>query len=101
MRVAVDISPIRSGHKVRGIGSYTKNLIEEFKKGKEDIEFEFFESSASPPPVDIVHYPYFDLFFHTLPIKKKNSRVVTIHDVIPLVFPDYFPVGVKGYLSFF
>ena len=99
MRVAVDISPIRSGHKVRGIGSYTKNLIEEFKKGKEDIEFEFFESSASPPPVDIVHYPYFDLFFHTLPIKKKNSRVVTIHDVIPLVFPDHFPAGIRGTIN--
>lgn len=96
MKVAIDISPTKTGHSTRGIGSYTKNLIEEFKKEKQGIEFEFFESPASPPLVDLVHYPYFDLFFHTLPIKKKTSRVVTIHDVIPLIFPQHFPVGIRG-----
>ena len=102
MRVAIDVSPIKSGHKARGIGSYTKNLVEEFKKRTGGIEFEFFENPASPPPVDIIHYPYFDLFFHTLPIFKKSSRVVvTIHDVIPLVFPKHFLRGVKGSISLF
>lgn len=99
MKVAIDISPLMSGHKQRGIGSYTKNLVEEFKKEKGGIKFEFFESPSSPPPVDLVHYPYFDLFFHTLPIKKKTSRVVTIHDVIPLIFPEHFPVGIRGTIN--
>ena len=100
MKVAIDISPTKTGHKDRGIGNYTNNLINEFKKKKwANVEFDFFENPASPPPVDVVHYPYFDLFFNTLPIKKKTSRVVTIHDVIPLVFPKHFPSGIKGNIN--
>ena len=101
MKVAIDISPAKTDHKVRGIGSYTRSLIGEFQQGNWPVEFEFFETPNSPPPADVVHYPYFDLFFHSLPIKKSTGRVVTIHDVIPLVFPDYFPVGIKGYINLF
>ena len=101
MKVAIDISPTKTGHQIRGIGSYTKKLIEEFKNGTWPTEFEFFGNPTSPPPADIIHYPYFDLFFHTLPIKSKTSRVVTIHDVIPLIFPEHFPVGIRGRISFF
>ena len=101
MKIALDISPIKTGHKVRGIGSYTEKLAEELQKYKDQVELELFENPKSPPPADLIHYPYFDLFFHTLTIKSKVNRVVTIHDVIPLVFPKYFPAGVKGYLSFF
>jgi len=101
VRVAIDISPLGTGHKTRGIGSYTQRLTEEFKKRDWGIEFEFFSKPTSPPPADVIHYPYFDLFFHTLPMKKTTNRVVTIHDVIPLVFPHYFPVGLKGYISLF
>jgi len=100
VKVTIDISPTKTGHSVRGIGSYTKYLVEELKKREfKNIEFKFFESPTSPPPVDVIHYPYFDLFFHTLPIKKKTSRVVTIHDVIPLVFPKHFPSGIKGNIN--
>src|SRR3990167_8090765 len=101
MKVVVDISPTLTGHSVRGIGSYTQKLVEQFQQGNWPVEFEFFETPNSPPPADVVHYPYFDLFFHSLPIKKSTGRVVTIHDVIPLVFPDYFPVGIKGYINLF
>jgi len=99
VKVAIDISPLKTGHKVRGIGSYTKHLVEQFRKGSANIDFEFFENPSSPPPVDLVHYPYFDLFFHSLPISKKTSRVVTIHDVIPLIFPQYFPSGIRGNIN--
>ncbi len=101
MRVAVDISPIKTGHGVRGIGSYTEKLTREFKKGNWSVEFEFFEDPTSPPPADLIHYPYFDLFFRTLHSKKICGRVVTIHDLIPLVFPSYFPSGLKGYINLF
>lgn len=97
MKVAIDVSPLKKGHSVRGIGSYTQNLVDEFKKGEfKQIEFTFFENPTSLPPVDLLHYPYFDLFFRTLPIKKTAGRVVTIHDVIPLVFPEKFPAGLRG-----
>lgn len=100
MKIAVDVSPLSKGHKLRGIGSYTKNLVDEYKRGKQGIDFEFFENPDTPPPVDLIHYPYFDLFFHTLPINKKASRVVvTIHDVIPLIFPEHFPRGVRGNIN--
>src|SRR3990167_8634237 len=101
MKVAIDIGPIKTGHRVRGIGAYTQNLTEELQKHKNQLQLDFFENSKSPPPIYIIHYPYFDLFFHSLPVKSRTKRVVTIHDVIPLVFPKYFPAGGKGYLSFF
>ena len=102
MKIAIDISPLDTGHSVRGIGTYTENIINEFKKGNwGNVEFKFFKNPNPPPPVDIVHYPYFDLFFHTLPFRKKNSFVVTVHDLIPLVFPQHFPAGIKGNINLF
>jgi len=103
MKVAFDVSPVKTGHQVRGIGVYTQGLVTEFKKGEwPDIKFEFFQKPASPPPADVIHYPYFDLFFKTLPQKKHSGRVViTIHDVIPMVFPKHFPVGLKGHINLF
>lgn len=101
MKVGVDISPLKAGHSVRGIGTYTKYLVEEFKKGEWGIDFEFFATPASPPPADVIHFPYFDLFFHTLKVPKNTPCVVTIHDVIPLVFPQYFPIGLRGFFNLF
>ena len=101
MEVSINTSPIDSGHSTRGIGSYTRNLIKEFKRNKNNIRFKFFDNPKNPPKADVVHYPYFDLFFHTLPIKKSAKRVITIHDVIPLVFPNEFKSGSRGQLSYF
>ncbi len=102
MKVAFDISPLKSGHRVRGIGSYTQSLVDQFKKGLyKNIEFEFFEQINSPPAADIIHHPYFDIYFKTLHIGKGAKTVVTIHDVIPLVFPTYFPAGIKGFINLF
>ncbi|MEK7580988.1 MAG: glycosyltransferase family 1 protein [Patescibacteria group bacterium] len=97
MKVAFNISPNSTNHKFRGIGVYTLSLQRALKEhsGKE-IDIEFFSAIKEPAGFDLIHYPYFDLFFHTLPMQKKTCRVVTIHDVIPLIFPDKFPVGIKG-----
>lgn len=100
MKVALDISPLKSGHSIRGIGSYTASLQEALTKTKSDLEIVDFEKSPNEK-VDLIHFPYFDLFFHTLPIKKTCKRIVTIHDVIPLVSPNHFPTGIKGKLNLF
>ncbi len=100
MKLAINTQPLISGHRIRGIGSYTRNLIDNLLKINE-LELTQFEDPNNPPEADVVHYPYFDLFAKTLPPKSKNPRIVTIHDVIPLVFPNYFPAGVKGYLNLF
>ena len=101
MQVAIDTSPLNTEHKARGIGTYTKSLTEEFKTGKHDLDFVFFDDGVVPQSADLVHYPYFDLYFRTLPFRRGKPRIVTIHDVIPLVFPQHYPVGIRGRINFF
>jgi glycosyltransferase involved in cell wall biosynthesis len=97
MNIAIDISPLDSQHKKRGIGIYTARLVEALQKYESTHSYMFF-SSGQPIPknVDVVHYPYFDPFFLTLPIGKHPNTVVTVHDLIPLVFPHEFPPGIRG-----
>ena len=95
MKVGLNVTPLYSGHKSRGIGYYTQNLIDYLKKER-DIDVCGFTKISEIKDVQLVHYPWFDLFFHTLPIKKTFPTVVTIHDVIPLLFPKHYPVGLKG-----
>ena len=101
MKVAIDTTPLYTGHESRGIGAYTKNLVEELKRGRWDFDFVFFENGNYSSEVDLVHYPYFDLYFKTLPLKSEKPRIVTIHDVIPLVFPEHYPAGIRGRVNFF
>jgi len=118
VKVAIDISPLKSSHAVRGVGSYTKNLVEALEQeGKrpacrrgrvkeQELKIDFIDfrdqqyNNLAIKQFDIVHYPFFDLFFLTLPLKKITKTIVTIHDVIPLVFPEHYPPGIKGKLKF-
>lgn len=97
MKVTLDTSPLASAHRYRGVGFYTKNLVDALKK-LEGPEFQLKLAEKRPTAVltDLVHYPYFDLFYHTLPVKKQTKIVVTIHDVTPLLFPDHYPPGIRG-----
>lgn len=97
MRVAIDVSPLKSGHKVRGTGFYLKNLKENLEKIDKDLIF--FENIKEVKDVDLIHFPYFDPFFLTLPGNSNIPYVVTVHDLTPLVFPKDFPPGVKGRLK--
>lgn len=100
MKIAVNVLPLHSGHKVRGIGYYTKNLIDYLRKDP-SITVQEFANIRDVRQADVVHYPWFDLFFHTLPFRKEFPTVVTIHDVIPLRFPNYYPVGIRGRINFY
>src|SRR3989344_1245640 len=100
MKVAINIYPLKSAHTARGIGYYTKNLIKVLQNDSE-IELFQFSSLSEIKDVDVVHYPWFDLFYHTLPIKKRFPTIVTIHDVIPLIFPKQHPTGIRGKINFF
>lgn len=51
--------------------------------------------------LSILHYPFFDLFSRTLKIFRKLPTVVTVHDVIPLRFPEHYPPGMQGTLSYY
>jgi glycosyltransferase involved in cell wall biosynthesis len=100
MRVAIDQSPLLTGHKVRGTGFYTQYLIFALKKYHPENDYVLFDLKNVPSGVDIIHYPYFDPFFVSLPIKKRIKTVVTIHDLTPLVLPDLFPAGIRGKIKF-
>lgn len=92
LKVFFDTNSLNKGHAVRGIGYYVRNL-EKYLKNCKDIELVGSEIEA-----DIVHYPYFDLFFNTLKVSSKPT-VVTIFDTIPLIFPKNYPSGIKGKIN--
>ena len=97
MKIGIDITPLESGHKARGVGIYTKNLVSALETyGRQHAYLYFTGKQPVPQSADIVHYPYFDPFFLTLPFVKSKPTVVTVHDLIPLVFPDKFPAGMRG-----
>lgn len=96
IKVLIDNSPLLTGHAHRGIGIYTKNLIEAIEKNKDQYPDISISTKGNPSDFDLVHYPYFDLFYNTLPLIKPTKTVVTIHDVTPLVLPEGYPAGLKG-----
>lgn len=103
IKVLLDTSPLINKSANRGIGTYTRLLHQYLIELPElKIEQSFFKSKKINFRPDIVHYPYFDLFFNTLPINlfKKTKLVVTVHDLIPLKFPKFYPPGIKGKLIF-
>lgn len=100
MKIAIDISPLQTGHKVRGVGFYLENLKRALLKYDKENEYKFFVAGENiGQDVDVVHFPYFEPFFLALPIYKKHKTVVTVHDLTPIVFPDVFPRGIKGELK--
>src|SRR5438046_3377790 len=100
MKIGIDISPLSSGHKVRGTGFYLQHLKDALEKYFPENKYAFFTSGEKiPEKIDLVHYPYFEPFLITLPFKKPHKLVVTILDLTPLVFPEHFPSGVKGRLK--
>lgn len=99
MKVAINTLPLKSAHKYRGIGYYTTNLLKSLKQETSIEVFEFTKLS-DVKEANVIHYPWFDLFFHTLPLRRNLPTIVTIHDVIPLVFPQHYPRGLKGKINF-
>jgi glycosyltransferase involved in cell wall biosynthesis len=102
MRVAMDLTPLYSAHQFRGIGFYTKRLVEAMEKiaPKKGIELEFIKSTDNLLFIeaDVIHFPYFSPFFLTLPGKKLTKSVVTIHDLIPIKYLEHYPPGIRGRL---
>lgn len=100
MNIAIDISPLGNKHKYRGTGVYTKKLLESLKNYAPDHSYHTFTNGdVIPESVQIVHYPYFDPFFHTLPLIRRKPTVVTVHDLIPITYKEHFPIGIGGSLS--
>lgn len=99
MKIVFDKTVIESEHRFRGIGSYARNLMTTLKTIDRKNKY-LWSRQPYLEEVDIVHFPYFDFFFPTLPFIKPIKTVVTIHDLIPLVFPFYYLSGIKGKINF-
>ena len=100
MNIAIDTTPLMTGHAGRGVGVYTRCLIDALQKHEHKHSYSFFTRGQKiPKNVEIVHYPYFDPFFLTLPFQKTVPSVVTVHDLIPFVFPNHFAPGIRGILK--
>ena len=91
MKIAIIGSPLTDGNKTRGIGFYTKHLIENLK---DRVEL------TNTDNADIIHYPFFDPFKTSLKIFSKPT-IVTVHDLIPIQFKKHFPVGIKGTINWY
>lgn len=99
INILLNTDPLNNANAYRGVGMYTKFLFESLQK----IDFLKIVKSTSVQAKDfepdIVHFPFFDLFFSTLPVINTRRTIVTIHDVIPLIFPKHYPAGVKGTIA--
>ncbi len=101
--VAVDVSPLYSQDRFRGVGSYTRNLQQALKtiQKKLDFDIKFIKNSQDllEKKFDLIHFPYFSPFFLTLSKKIPSPFVVTVHDLIPIKHPNHFPAGIRGGLK--
>lgn len=101
MKIAIVTPSERSlWHRVRGSGFYIENLKKSLLKYDRENKYFFYQEwEEIPKEVELVHYPYFEPFFLTLSLFKNRKTIVTVHDLTPLVFPKYFPKGIKGALK--
>lgn len=104
MKIAIDMSPLKSGHflqhRVRGTGFYLQNLQASLEKYYPENKYTYFNrGDLLGKDIDVVHYPYFEPFFLTLPAFPKNKKIVTVHDLTPLVFSAHFKSGLKGWIK--
>jgi len=102
-KIAIDISPLNDGNSTRGVGHYTQQLVlaiqNEIKTNPKYANYQIDliqNSKANIKDYDLVHYPYFDPFFLTLPNQNDIPFLVTVHDLTPRQFKKHFPVGIRG-----
>jgi glycosyltransferase involved in cell wall biosynthesis len=100
IRVGLDTSVLAGFSGVRGVGKYTAQLLPALRATKK-VKVVEFKDRFNLNSVDLIHYPYFDFFFLTLPFFKKKKTVVTVHDCTPLVLPQSYPPGVRGKIKFY
>ena len=94
MGKVIKVSIPDKGHSTgRGVGYYTEFL----KKSLAELS----DIKITDKDPDIIHYPFFDPFYHTLPNKFDKPTIVTIHDLTPLVMSDRYPKGVHGTINLF
>jgi len=80
----------------RGVGTHNSELFKAIKNlNRKDIKF-----LDNPKEADVTHYTKFHPFFISLPFIKPSKKVVlTIHDLIPLIYPKVYKPGIRGSIN--
>lgn len=91
-----------AGSGPRGIDVYTRRLSEHISKALPHESLIVSRDQTSSRPVNLVHYTFFDPFFLTLwrKVPRSTPYIVTVHDLIPLRFPEHFPSGIRGKIKY-
>jgi glycosyltransferase involved in cell wall biosynthesis len=85
--------------KVRGVGRYLQVLKENFPDWNFISELPFIQESNHPT---IFINPFFNFLSPPLLMKRiAQKQIAVIHDLIPLIYPKHFPIGIKGKLIVF
>ena len=106
MKIAIDSGPTTGGHSWRGIGVNTRELISGLLKFKDKTfavdSFDFAgEDKSGLKGYDIVHLTSFNPYFVSIPFNKSGYKLVlTIHDLIPLIYPKNYASGLRGKIRF-
>lgn len=96
MRILIDLHTLSAERRGRGSGRYVTELVRALHEYLPEHAIEVTESEPRGT-YDVVHYPFFDFFSPTLPLRRPAPAVVTIHDVIPLQYPSFYLKGVRGF----
>lgn len=103
MRVAIVSGLAKKADSLRGIGAHNSSLFEAFRQAKNG---NIIDPNLSPnddfSKFDAVHFTSFRPFFISLPYHKPKGvkYILTIHDLIPLLYPDHYKPGVKGKIKY-
>lgn len=94
-KIAVDSGSLSSGHSFRGIGVYTAELLTALNLKGVDV------SKEDLSKYNVIHFTSFKPFEISLPFSKPKGTkfVLTIYDLIPLIFPSHYPPGIKGSIN--
>jgi glycosyltransferase involved in cell wall biosynthesis len=102
LRVEIVAKSPYAGSGPRGVDVYATHLYNGLASSYSRNKTFLSRDKTGKQSVDLVHYTFFDPFFLTLwSSKHKSKYVVTVHDLIPLKFPNHFPVGIKGKIRWY
>lgn len=103
IKIAIVSGSAKKADSVRGIGAHNSELFGAFSK-ESDSNYKIPDLSMNDDlsAYDVVHFTSFRPFFISLPFTKpKNTKfILTIHDLIMLIYPKHYPSGIKGRIRF-
>lgn len=103
MKVAFADGASKKGDAVRGIGVHNSELLKNLDKISDGNTYsQGLNLNDNFSDYDVVHFTSFRPFSVSLPRNKpKNTKfVLTIHDLIPLIYPKVYKSGFKGALNY-